>query len=39
MSEPLPSKSELECAWRDLKDIHITYLQMHGVKLPNSETL
>ena len=37
MSEPLPTEDQLQAAWNDLRDIHVRYLQRHGVKLPETE--
>ena len=37
MAEKLPTPEELQTAWNEVREIHSRHLQMHDVKLPNSE--
>lgn len=37
MSGQLPSKEDLQQAWDDLRDIHAKYLQVSGVRIPNTK--
>ena len=34
---PLPTPEELQAAWEEVQDLHLQYLAIHGVRLPQTE--